>query len=95
MKFINLLFIYINFLIGGVIYCLNRKHLLIMLLMLEFIILNLFMLIVVYLRIIGLDYYYLILFFVISVCEGVLGLSLLVYMIRFLGNDYFYIFNVF
>lgn len=42
----------------------------------------------------SLDYYFLILFLVVSVCEGVLGLSILVYMIRFNGNDYFYISSV-
>nr|UJG45224.1 NADH dehydrogenase subunit 4L [Odontocerum albicorne] len=90
----NLFYMYFNFIMGGLIFCLNRKHLIIMLLILEFMMLNVFLLMFMYLMQSSLDYYFLMLFLVVSVCEGVLGLSILVYMIRFNGNDYFYISSV-
>nr|YP_010586182.1 NADH dehydrogenase subunit 4L [Eubasilissa splendida]UZZ43944.1 NADH dehydrogenase subunit 4L [Eubasilissa splendida] len=87
-------FIMINYLIGNFLYSLNRKHLLIILLSLEFIMLNLFFMIYLYTVSVGNSMYFMVLFMVLSVCEGVLGISILMYMIRIFGNDYVRIFSV-
>nr|URX53430.1 NADH dehydrogenase subunit 4L [Rugitermes unicolor] len=72
----------------------NRKHLLITLLSLEFIVLILFTMICNYLCLFSYEFYFLMFFLVFSVCEGSLGLSILVSMIRGFGNDYFHSYNV-
>nr|AXS64918.1 NADH dehydrogenase subunit 4L [Latridiidae sp. 1 KM-2017] len=79
---------------GCLSFCINRKHLLMMLLSLEFIILSLFFMLFMYLSFIKMEYYFSMIFITMSVCEGVLGLSILVSMIRTHGNDYFQSFNV-
>nr|YP_010229241.1 NADH dehydrogenase subunit 4L [Ceracris hainanensis]YP_010238606.1 NADH dehydrogenase subunit 4L [Ceracris hoffmanni]ARR27460.1 NADH dehydrogenase subunit 4L [Ceracris hainanensis]ARU80773.1 NADH dehydrogenase subunit 4L [Ceracris hoffmanni] len=67
----------------------KRKHLLMVLLSLEYIVLSLFMLVIVFLIEFDFDYFFPIIFLVFSVCEGALGLSILVSMIRSHGNDFF------
>nr|AXS65467.1 NADH dehydrogenase subunit 4L [Cucujoidea sp. 39 KM-2017] len=69
-------------------FSLNRKHLLLMLLSLEFIVLSLYINIFNYLMMSCLDYFFSMIFLTMSVCEGVLGLSLLISMVRMHGNDY-------
>lgn len=64
----------------------NRKHVLNMLLSLEFIVLGLIWSIILFLVLFN-SYYVLIYFFVFAVCEGALGLSLVVILIRTYGND--------
>nr|ALO76896.1 NADH deshydrogenase subunit 4L [Propalticus sp. PRO01] len=73
---------------GLVVFSMKFKHLLLMLLSLEFIVISLYMNMYYYISINSLDYFFLMIFLTVSVCEGVLGLSLLVSMIRFHGNDY-------
>lgn len=93
--FINIwlvfLFIYI---IGNLIFVSKHKHLLIVLLRLEFIVLRIFFFLLLILNFIENDIYILIVFLVFSVCEGSLGLSILVSIIRTHGNDYFQRFNL-
>lgn len=72
----------------------NRKHLLITLLSLEYIILSLFILLFIYLILNIIEIYLLIVFLVFNVCEGALGLSILVAIIRTHGNNYFQSFNL-
>nr|YP_010895024.1 NADH dehydrogenase subunit 4L [Callicera aenea]WJW73537.1 NADH dehydrogenase subunit 4L [Callicera aenea] len=72
----------------------NRKHLLSMLLSLEYIVLFLFYLLFIYLNMLNYESYFSMVFMTFSVCEGVLGLSILVLMIRSFGNDYFQSFNI-
>nr|AYM84995.1 NADH dehydrogenase subunit 4L [Eucoptacra sp. OR509] len=67
----------------------KRKHLLMVLLSLEYIVLSLFMLIVIFLSSFDYDYFFPVIFLGFSVCEGALGLSILVSMIRSHGNDFF------
>lgn len=64
----------------------NRKHVLNMLLSLEFIILGLVWLMIMFLAIFN-NYYLLLYFFVFAVCEGALGLRLIVVLIRTYGSD--------
>nr|QIV24844.1 NADH dehydrogenase subunit 4L [Sceleocantha sp. 4 MJ-2019] len=78
---------------GLAVFSSKRKHLLLMLLSLEFIVLSLYLNIFVYLSMNGYDYFFTMVFITMSVCEGVLGLSILVSMIRTYGNDYILTFS--
>uniref|UniRef100_UPI0030FEC809 NADH dehydrogenase subunit 4L n=1 Tax=Ampittia trimacula TaxID=2573047 RepID=UPI0030FEC809 len=82
------------FVIGNMIFILNHKHLLVMLLSLEFIVLIIFVMMMMYLSYVEFDMYMLMVFLVFSVCEGALGISILVSMIRTHGNDYFQSFSL-
>nr|YP_007627105.1 NADH dehydrogenase subunit 4L [Sphinx morio]AGG40704.1 NADH dehydrogenase subunit 4L [Sphinx morio] len=84
----------IMFFIGNLIFVSKNKHLLIILLSLEFMVLSIFFFFLMYLMMIDYDMYMLMVFLVFSVCEGSLGLSILVSMIRTHGNDYFQSFNL-
>uniref|UniRef100_W6AEL9 NADH-ubiquinone oxidoreductase chain 4L n=3 Tax=Pamphagidae TaxID=58539 RepID=W6AEL9_9ORTH len=74
---------------GVYVFSSKRKHLLMVLLSLEYIVLSLFLLIIIYLYSFDYDYFFPVIFLVFSVCEGALGLSILVSMIRSHGNDFF------
>nr|AMH85379.1 NADH dehydrogenase subunit 4L [Winthemia rufopicta] len=84
----------ILFIMGVFTFVSNRKHLLSMLLSLEYIVLSLFLLLFMYLNMIDYENFFSMMFLVFTVCEGVLGLSILVSMIRTYGNDYFQSFNI-
>nr|YP_009047803.1 NADH dehydrogenase subunit 4L [Danaus chrysippus]YP_009259154.1 NADH dehydrogenase subunit 4L [Idea leuconoe]AHA84111.1 NADH dehydrogenase subunit 4L [Danaus chrysippus]ALO81921.1 NADH dehydrogenase subunit 4L [Idea leuconoe] len=84
----------VMFMVGNMIFVSQHKHLLVVLLSLEFIVLSLFLLMMMYLMMINYNLYMLMIFLVFSVCEGALGLSILVTMIRTHGNDYFQSFNL-
>lgn len=84
----------ILFVIGVFVFVSNRKHLLSILLSLEFIVLRLFLLLFIYLNYCRNEIYFRIIFLTFRVCEGVLGLSILVRIIRTHGNDYFNSFSV-
>nr|YP_009935692.1 NADH dehydrogenase subunit 4L [Macrosoma conifera]QNS38635.1 NADH dehydrogenase subunit 4L [Macrosoma conifera] len=90
----NMMLIFIMFFFGNMIFISKHKHLLIILLSLEFIILSIFFLMMIYFSFIMNDMYMLMVFLVFSVCEGALGLSILVSMIRTHGNDYFQSFSL-
>nr|YP_010472719.1 NADH dehydrogenase subunit 4L [Manduca quinquemaculata]UVH65847.1 NADH dehydrogenase subunit 4L [Manduca quinquemaculata] len=93
MMTINILII-LMFFIGNLIFVSKNKHLLIILLSLEFMVLSMFFFLLLYFMMIDYDMYMLMVFLVFSVCEGSLGLSILVSMIRTHGNDYFQSFNL-
>nr|ULR86957.1 NADH dehydrogenase subunit 4L [Macquartia sp. 4 HNL-2022a] len=84
----------ILFLMGSFIFVSNRKHLLSMLLSLEYIVLGLFLMLFIYLNMLMYEEFFSMMFLTFSVCEGVLGLSILVSMIRTHGNDYFQSLNI-
>nr|YP_010697706.1 NADH dehydrogenase subunit 4L [Neptis namba]WCF76504.1 NADH dehydrogenase subunit 4L [Neptis namba] len=88
------LVVIIMFMFGNMIFVSKHKHLLIVLMSLEFMVLSLFFLMLMYLMMIDYNLYMLMVFLVFSVCEGALGLSILVSMIRTHGNDYFQSFNL-
>nr|YP_009689704.1 NADH dehydrogenase subunit 4L [Uranotaenia geometrica]QEE94446.1 NADH dehydrogenase subunit 4L [Uranotaenia geometrica] len=93
----NLYIIYIfliMFLFGCISFILTRKHLLCMLLSLEFMVLMLFILMILYLNYMNYEMFFSMFFLTFCVCEGVLGLSILVSMIRTHGNDYFQSFSI-
>nr|QWZ46371.1 NADH dehydrogenase subunit 4L [Pelecyphorus foveolatus] len=89
-KFIGLMM----FLSGLYVFSMKRKHLLLMLLSLEFIVLSIYMMMYIYLSFFNNEYFFSMIFLTFSVCEGVLGLSILVSLIRSHGNDYFQSFSL-
>nr|YP_010702031.1 NADH dehydrogenase subunit 4L [Trixa longipennis]WCL18819.1 NADH dehydrogenase subunit 4L [Trixa longipennis] len=82
------------FFMGGVTFVLNQKHFLSMLLSLEYMVLSLFLLLFIYLNMMNYEGFFSMMFLTFSVCEGTLGLSILVSMIRTYGNDYFQSLNI-
>lgn len=79
---------------GAVVFVSNLKHLLLILLSLEFIVLSLFFYLLIYLNLFNFEQYFVIFYLIFSVCEGALGLSILVSLIRTHGNDYFQSFSI-
>nr|YP_009045975.1 NADH dehydrogenase subunit 4L [Engaeus sericatus]CDR98471.1 NADH dehydrogenase subunit 4L [Engaeus sericatus] len=72
----------------------EHKHLLSVLLGLEFMMLSIFGLLSVAITGVGLEAYFVMFFLVLAACEGALGLSLLVSIVRSHGGDYFSSFGV-
>lgn len=85
------IFIYFR---GLVSFRIKRKHLLLILLRLEFIILSLYFNLYLFLIDFNFEFYFGIIFLTFRVCEGALGLAILVSLIRTHGNDYFQSFNI-
>nr|YP_010692492.1 NADH dehydrogenase subunit 4L [Prioneris thestylis]WBV74645.1 NADH dehydrogenase subunit 4L [Prioneris thestylis] len=85
---------FLMFFMGNMIFVSKHKHLLIVLLSLEFIVLSIYFFMMYYFLMLSYDMYMLMIFLVFSVCEGALGLSILVSMIRTYGNDYFQSYNL-
>nr|YP_010309804.1 NADH dehydrogenase subunit 4L [Mylabris quadripunctata]UMR54921.1 NADH dehydrogenase subunit 4L [Mylabris quadripunctata] len=79
---------------GLIMFSLKRKHLLLMLLSIELMVVSLYFNMFIYLSVLGNDYFFSMVFLTFSVCEGALGLSVLVSMIRTHGNDYFQSLNL-
>nr|YP_010502923.1 NADH dehydrogenase subunit 4L [Nephotettix virescens]UXD78700.1 NADH dehydrogenase subunit 4L [Nephotettix virescens] len=65
-----------------------RKHIFLCLISLEFIVISLLMMMMYYSLMFLSSYYLMVIVMVFFVCEGVLGLSVLVNMIRCYSNDY-------
>nr|WFP43262.1 NADH dehydrogenase subunit 4L [Rhomboptera ligata] len=85
----------IGLMMGGVwVFCSNRKHLLAMLLSLEFMVLSMFLTFFLYLNLFENELYFLMLFLSFCVCEGALGLGIMVSLIRTHGNDFFQSFSI-
>nr|AVJ52551.1 NADH dehydrogenase subunit 4L [Solenosthedium bilunatum] len=73
---------------GVITFCSYRNHLLLALLSLEFMVLSVFYMVIIMMVMYGYEMYFSLIFLVFSVCEGALGLSILVKMVRSQGNDY-------
>nr|QNE85423.1 NADH dehydrogenase subunit 4L [Tarnania fenestralis] len=82
------------FIIGSLVFISNRKYLLVTLLSLEYIVLSLFLFIFIILNTFEAELYFSMMFLTFSVCEGALGLSILVSLIRTHGNNYMQSFNI-
>ena len=67
----------------------NYKYLLINLLRLEYIILRIFFCSYLFLLVINYELFFRMIFLIFRVCEGVIGLSLLISIVRRYGNNYF------
>lgn len=94
MTVIYWIFFRILFISGVIVFVSNRKHLLLMLLRLEYMVLRLFLLLFIFLNYIDYEVYFRMVFLTFRVCEGALGLSILVSIIRTHGNDYFQTFRI-
>nr|YP_009707968.1 NADH dehydrogenase subunit 4L [Xystrocera globosa]QEU57266.1 NADH dehydrogenase subunit 4L [Xystrocera globosa] len=81
------------FFAGLLVFSSKRKHLLLMLLSLEFLVLSLYLNMFFFLSRMDFELFFSMIFLTMSVCEGALGLSLLVAMIRSCGNDYILTFS--
>lgn len=88
------LFVIYLFFIGIIAFISTRKHLLSTLLSLEFIVLSLFFILFLFLNLLNFELYFTILFLTFRVCEGALGVSILVSIIRTHGNDFFNSFSL-
>nr|YP_010192723.1 NADH dehydrogenase subunit 4L [Picromerus lewisi]QZP40903.1 NADH dehydrogenase subunit 4L [Picromerus lewisi]URT60197.1 NADH dehydrogenase subunit 4L [Picromerus lewisi]UYG49493.1 NADH dehydrogenase subunit 4L [Picromerus lewisi]WQM56496.1 NADH dehydrogenase subunit 4L [Picromerus lewisi] len=77
-----------NLFSGVMVFCSTRKHLLLSLLSLEYMVLSVFFSLFLMMHNYGYDLYFTLLFLVFTVCEGALGLSILVSLVRNQGNDY-------
>nr|YP_010035831.1 NADH dehydrogenase subunit 4L [Brontispa longissima]QQQ89059.1 NADH dehydrogenase subunit 4L [Brontispa longissima]UAJ48110.1 NADH dehydrogenase subunit 4L [Brontispa longissima]URQ17585.1 NADH dehydrogenase subunit 4L [Brontispa longissima] len=69
-------------------FCLNRKHFLSLLLSLEFLMISLYFLMIQCFMMNEFSVFFMLLYLTISVCEGVLGLSIMVVLVRSMGNDF-------
>nr|YP_010563147.1 NADH dehydrogenase subunit 4L [Stephanitis chinensis]UYX61153.1 NADH dehydrogenase subunit 4L [Stephanitis chinensis] len=77
----------ISYVCGFMVFFSMRVHLLLTLISIEFLMIIIYMMMFNVFMIFGNDLYFLILFLVMLVCEGSLGLSILVCLIRCHGND--------
>nr|AYW52346.1 NADH dehydrogenase subunit 4L [Entiminae sp. ACP-2013] len=75
------------------IFSMKCKHLLVMLLSLESSVVAIYMGLFYLLSKMDYEFFFCMVFLAMSVCEGALGLSLLVLMIRVHGNDFILTFN--
>lgn len=82
------------YLVGLWIYISKRKHLINILIRLEYSILSAFLLLMLITFTIGLEIYIRLVFLVASVCEGRLGVGIIVSIVRSHGSDYIRSFNV-
>nr|QNV11528.1 NADH dehydrogenase subunit 4L [Cryphalus piceae] len=78
---------------GCGVYILNNRHFLIMLLSLEVLVIGLFLMMFLYFSYFDFEYFFSLVYLAMSVCEGALGLSLLVMIIRTHGSDNLYVFD--
>nr|YP_009514141.1 NADH dehydrogenase subunit 4L [Palaemon capensis]AXY96099.1 NADH dehydrogenase subunit 4L [Palaemon capensis] len=79
---------------GLVAFVAKRKHLLNMLLSLEFIMVSIFWLMIQLISSLGGDSYFLLFFLTLAACEGALGLALLVGVVRSHGSDIYTSLNI-
>nr|YP_010286769.1 NADH dehydrogenase subunit 4L [Halticus minutus]UKT60750.1 NADH dehydrogenase subunit 4L [Halticus minutus] len=86
--FLNNYYPYLMFFSGLVVFSFSRNYYLLTLLSLEYLVLCIFTIMVKYYSLSYGDLYLIMIFLIFSVCEGVLGLSILVCYIRNHGNDY-------
>nr|YP_010363320.1 NADH dehydrogenase subunit 4L [Cladiucha magnoliae]UNY39796.1 NADH dehydrogenase subunit 4L [Cladiucha magnoliae] len=87
-------FILLMFFMSFMSLCMNRFHLLMILLSLEFIMLIIYFSLIMYLNFFMMELFFSMMFLVFSVCEGVLGLSILIIMVRVYGNDNFQVLSI-
>lgn len=76
------------FVVGFWIYISKRKHLINILISLEYIVLSIFILLIIVTFIIGLEIYAGLIYLIASVCEGSLGVGIIVGIVRSHGSDY-------
>nr|AXS65119.1 NADH dehydrogenase subunit 4L [Elateroidea sp. 6 KM-2017] len=82
------------FMSGALSFCMKGGHFLMMLLSLEFITLSLYFIFYIYFYMFSCDYYFSMIFISMAVCEGAVGLSVLVSLIYSFGDDFFQSLNI-
>nr|QNT26956.1 NADH dehydrogenase subunit 4L [Trigonopterus daun] len=87
LMYLHVYFLIVLFFSSLFVYVSKYKHFLLMLLSLELVVLSLYMMLMMYLSFFLYEYFMCMFFLSMSVCEGVLGLSLLVQVIRSHGSD--------
>nr|QWT71646.1 NADH dehydrogenase subunit 4L [Saussurella borneensis] len=92
---LDLLFSFFIMFSGVYVFFSFRKHLLFVLLSLEYIVLSVYFFVFLYLSFFSYGLSFLLIFLIFCVCEGALGLSILISMIRVSGNDYVFGFSLF
>nr|AFI23470.1 NADH dehydrogenase subunit 4L [Hypselosoma matsumurae] len=81
-------FLLLIFISGITVFCSSHKHLLLTLLSLEYLISIMFMMFIIFFCNYYMESYFLLIFLTFSVCEGAIGLSILILLIRVHGGDY-------
>nr|ALO77344.1 NADH deshydrogenase subunit 4L [Chirotenon longimanus] len=79
---------------GLLVFSFNHKHFLVLLLSMEYLVISLYLLMNLEFMFYSNEFFFLMIYLTMSVCEGVLGLSILVSLIRSFGNDYILTLNV-
>nr|AXS65507.1 NADH dehydrogenase subunit 4L [Elateroidea sp. 8 KM-2017] len=79
---------------GLIIYSFKSFNFLFMLMGLEFIVLSLYIMLLFYLSMFDYELFFSMVFLIFSVCEGSLGLSILVMIVRSHGSDYLQFINL-
>nr|BCS79999.1 NADH dehydrogenase subunit 4L [Monomorium triviale] len=69
------------------------KFMLVLLMLLELMVMTISLLMFMIFGLMNMEFY-LIYYLIFSVCEGVMGLSLLVMIVRFSGSEVYYMFNI-
>nr|YP_010235804.1 NADH dehydrogenase subunit 4L [Bambusicaliscelis fanjingensis]QTD82422.1 NADH dehydrogenase subunit 4L [Bambusicaliscelis fanjingensis] len=82
------MFILMTFFFGMISLVFVRNYFLLSLLSLEFLMISLFYFCYYYFSFYVFDFYFLVIYLVMGVCDGVLGLSLIVYLVRKSSFDY-------
>nr|YP_010554837.1 NADH dehydrogenase subunit 4L [Sternochetus olivieri]UYP50722.1 NADH dehydrogenase subunit 4L [Sternochetus olivieri] len=85
--------LFIFFFSSMFIYVFKYKHFLLMLLSLESMVLCLYFLMMLWVSYYFFEYFICVFYLTMSVCEGALGLSMLVLLIRMYGNDHVILFD--
>nr|DAC76801.1 TPA_asm: NADH dehydrogenase subunit 4L [Pseudomyrmex janzeni] len=83
--FYDYLFMYM-FIISLIVLGSSYKYMLIVLLVIELVVFNLSLLLGIYLSALGMEFF-MIYYLVFSLCESVLGMSILIMVVRFYGSD--------
>nr|AWN56380.1 NADH dehydrogenase subunit 4L [Scaptocoris castanea] len=78
----------ISMLMGIIVFCSTRSHILLALLSLEFLVILVYFSVFLTMVTYGYEMFYSLVFLIFSVCEGAVGLSILVSLIRSRGNAY-------
>nr|YP_009754538.1 NADH dehydrogenase subunit 4L [Myrmus lateralis]QIN90646.1 NADH dehydrogenase subunit 4L [Myrmus lateralis] len=84
MLIISIMFMFFS---GVMVFSSTRKHILLTLFSLEYMVLVLFLLLFTFMMYFGYEMYFILVFLTFTVCEGALGLGVLVNMVRSHGND--------
>nr|YP_009731651.1 NADH dehydrogenase subunit 4L [Neoplerochila paliatseasi]QHR79418.1 NADH dehydrogenase subunit 4L [Neoplerochila paliatseasi] len=87
MKAMFMMIVFISLISGFIVLSSLRSHLLLTLIGIEFLMIVIFLIMYFNFIIFGVELYFLMIFLIMLVCEGSLGLSMLVSMIRSHGSD--------